>query len=55
MLVKKTADKGGFNIKTLPAGKYNVTCRKAGYAEQSAEIAVSDGELSVLNLQLSKN
>jgi len=55
LLVKKTADKGGFNIKTLPAGKYNVTCRKAGYAEQSAEIAVSDGELSVLNMQLSKN
>lgn len=55
MLVKKTADKGGYNIKTLPTGKYNVTCRKAGYAEQSAEIAVSDGELSVLNMQLSKN
>jgi hypothetical protein len=51
----QSAGKGGFNIKKLPAEKYNVTCRKAGYAEQSAEIAISDGELRVLNMQLSKN
>ena len=55
VLVKKTAGKGGFNIKSMPAGSYSVTCRKSGYAEQTATIAVTDGELSVLNMQLSKN
>jgi hypothetical protein len=54
-LVKKTAEKGGFNIKTLPAGIYNVTLRKNGYADQTATIAVSDGEMSELNIQLMKN
>jgi len=55
VLVKKTAGKGGFNIKSMPAGSYSVTSRKSGYAEQTATIAVADGELSVLNMQLSKN
>jgi len=55
VLVKKTAGKGGFNIKSMPAGSYSVTCRKSGYAEQTATIAVTDGELSVLNMHLSKN
>ncbi len=51
--VKKTAEKGGFNIKTLPAGMYNVTFKKNGYADQIASIAVSDGESSVLNVKMS--
>jgi hypothetical protein len=54
-LVKKTAEKGGFNIKTLPAGIYTVTIRKNAYAEQVTTVAVSDGEMSELNVQLSKN
>ncbi len=55
LLVKKTAGKGGFIIKTLPAGSYHVTCSKGGYVEQTLKLAVTDGELSVLNMQLSKN
>lgn len=54
-LVKKTAVKGGYNIKSLPAGMYKVTIKKNGYAEQDVIIAVSDGELTELNIQLSKN
>jgi hypothetical protein len=54
-IVKKTADKGGFNIKSLPAGMYNVTIKKNGYAEQVMQIAVSDGEMTDLKIQLSKN
>lgn len=54
-LVKKTADKGGYNIKSLPAGVYTVTIKKNGYADQFATVAVTDGELSELNIQLSKN
>lgn len=29
-LVEKSAEKGGFNIKSLPAGIYAVTSRKTG-------------------------
>jgi hypothetical protein len=54
-LVKKTAEKGGFNIKTLTAGIYVVTIKKNGYADQVTTVAVSDGEMSELNVQLTKN
>lgn len=54
-VVKKTADKGGFNIKSLPSGMYTVTIKKVGYADQVATVAVADGELTDLNIQLSKN
>ena len=52
-LVKKSAAKGGFNIKTIAAGMYNVTIRKNGYADQVVSIAVSDVESSVLNVKMS--
>lgn len=54
-IVKKTADKGRFNLKSLPAGIYNVTISKNGYQEQVTTLAVSDGERSELNISLSKN
>jgi hypothetical protein len=53
--VKKTAEKGGFNIKSLPAGIYTVTIKKNGFADQITTIAVSDGEMSELNVQLAKS
>lgn len=53
-LVKRTAEKGGFNIKTLPAGVYAVAIKKNGYAEQVTTVAVTDGEMSELNVQLVK-
>jgi PEGA domain. len=39
----------------MPAGIYNVTLRKNGYADQMTTVAVSDGEMSELNIQLAKN
>jgi hypothetical protein len=54
-IIKKTADKGRFNIKNLQAGLYIVTIKKTGYAEQTKTIVVSDGELTELNVQLYKN
>ena len=54
-VIKKTAEKGGFNIKSLPLGMYTVTITKVGYADQVATVAVADGELTDLNIQLSKN
>jgi hypothetical protein len=54
-MVKKTADKGGCKIKTLPTGIYTVTFKKVGYADLITSIAVADGDKSELNIQLSKN
>lgn len=54
-VVKKTAEKGGFNIKSLPSGIYTVIIKKVGYADQVATVAVADGDLTELNIQLNKN
>jgi hypothetical protein len=54
-IIKKTAEKGGFNIKSLQAGIYNVTISKNGYKNLVKSIAVSDGELTELNTKLLKN
>ena len=52
---KKTADKGGFNIKSLPEGTYSATVSKNGYADVVTTIAVTNGELAMLNVELVKN
>lgn len=51
-LIKKTAEKGGFNVKILPPGSYSVYIQRSGYAEQTAMLAVTEGIMSVLNVQL---
>ena len=55
VVTKKTADKGGFNVKSMPAGTYQVKIKKEGYQEQLATVYVNDGELSELKLEISKN
>jgi len=55
ILTKKTAEKGGLNVKSLPAGIYHVTLKKAGYVDQVITINVNDGEMTVLNVSISKN
>lgn len=54
-IVKKTAEKGGFMVKSLPEGTYNVTITKNGYKDQVVTVAVTDGEMSDLNVELTKN
>ena len=54
-LAKKTAEKGGFSIKSLPEGSYSVTVRKIGYADVVTTLNVTNGELAVLNVELAKN
>jgi hypothetical protein len=54
-IIKRSAQKGGYIIKSLPAGIYNVTIKKIGYAEQTVKIAVADGDRTELNINLSKN
>ncbi len=55
VLTKKTAEKGGFNIKSLPEGVYKVTIKKNGYQDQVVTVAVTDGEMGDLNVELNKN
>lgn len=54
-LKKRTADKGRFNIKSLPEGTYSATVSKNGYADVVTTIAVTNGELAELNVELVKN
>lgn len=51
---KKSAEKGGFNIKTLATGVYSVTIQKIGYAAQVVNLAVTEGETAVLSIKLIK-
>ena len=53
-LSKKTAEKGGFMIKTLGEGTYQVTITKPGYHEQTVTVNVSNGEMNVLDIKLDK-
>lgn len=53
-VVKKSADKGGFNVKSLPAGTYLVSLKKAGYADLVTSVSVNDGEMSIVDAKLDK-
>jgi hypothetical protein len=52
--VKKSADRGGFNIKSLAEGSYNVTISKPGYKDAVVMVHVTDGALSVMDVALEK-
>lgn len=54
MIVKKTADKGGFTLKGLADGQYVVTLKKVGYVTQTHNINVTSGELTKLTVKLKK-
>lgn len=51
-IVKISAAKGGFNVKTLADGTYIVTAAKEGYVPQSYTAYVNNGELTVVNMAL---
>lgn len=52
---KKTAEKGRFNVKSLPEGTYSIFLKKAGYLDQVTKLNVTHGEMAVLNVELVKN
>jgi hypothetical protein len=41
-------------VSSLAAGTYKVILQKVGYAEQSQNIFVNDGELTTMDVQLAK-
>jgi hypothetical protein len=53
-IVKKTAEKGIFYIKSATDGTYNVTIEKPGYKIQNAVVSIVNGELTVLEIDLEK-
>lgn len=53
-ITKKTAEKGSFNIKSMPAGTYTVIVKKPGYKEQEISVSVPDGERTELKVELEK-
>ena len=55
VIIKTSAAKGGFTIKSLPSGVYRVSFKKMGYTEQFATVNVNDGELTTVELALNKN
>jgi hypothetical protein len=54
MLEKETAEKGGFNIKSLAEGIYEVTVTKVGFQTQILNVVVDWNELCVLEVALEK-
>ena len=51
-IVKTTAEKGNFRIRSIKQGTYNVTISKPGYKEKIVSVVVSDGEMTQLNVEL---
>ncbi len=52
---KKSAGKGGFRIKSLQPGIYQVKAGKYGYTEKLLDIVVNSGETTDLTIALTKN
>lgn len=55
ILTKKTAKKGGIMVKTLPSGSYQVRVKKVGYADVVTTLNINDNEMSLLNVELTKD
>jgi hypothetical protein len=53
-IIKKTAEKGSFHVKNMPAGTYKVVVNKPGYKEKEVSVSVADGERSELTVELEK-
>lgn len=54
-IVKKTADKGIFQIKNIPEGVYMVTIEKVGYSTKTVKVNITDSEMAKLNVKLDRN
>lgn len=53
-LVKKTAEKGRFNIKNMPAGTYQVVIAKNGYKDKTEMVTVAEGEMTDMKVELER-
>lgn len=53
-IVKKTAEKGIFYLKSIPEGTYKVKITKTGFKEKEVTISVVPGEMADLKVELEK-
>ena len=53
-IVKKTAEKGIFNIKNMPAGTYQVVIGKNGYKDMTVSVIVAEGEMTDMKVEMEK-
>ena len=54
VLKKKTAEKGGFTVKSIPEGEYGLMIGKTGYISQTMDILVNNTETTVINIEIIK-
>jgi len=54
LLTRKSAARGSFGVKTLPAGSYRITVSKAGYLTKSQIFSVTKSELERVRVALEK-
>jgi hypothetical protein len=53
-IVKKTAEKGKFVIKNMPAGTYQLIINKPGYIDREEKVIVEAGALTDLNVEMER-
>jgi hypothetical protein len=53
-IVKKTAEKGSFNVRNMPEGTYRVRVSKTGYKDKEVTVSVVPGEMAELRVELEK-
>jgi len=54
IIIKKTAKKGGFYIRNMNPGTYEVNIKKEGYNEKVVTVNINDGERTDLKVELEK-
>jgi uncharacterized surface anchored protein len=53
-LLKKTNEKGNFQVKNIQPGNYKVVITKKGYINKESKVIVNEGEKTLLNVELEK-
>lgn len=53
-IVKKTSEKGNFQIKSMQPGTYKVIVTKEGYKNKEVSVVITNGERSELNVELER-
>jgi hypothetical protein len=53
-IVKKTAEKGRFRIKSMMSGIYQLLVSKTGYADKAQTVTVADGEMTDLWVEMER-
>jgi hypothetical protein len=52
--VKKSGEKGRFNVKNIPSGTYQVAISKPGFKNQIQSVSIADNEMSEMFVELER-